>query len=110
MTKLALAVLPRPTALFASNNFIAIGAFQALQEQGLQMPADFSLVAFDDLPASFMLDPFLTVASQPAYEMGRRATELLLARLIEEKPAAPQEIVLPTSLILRRSTARPPRL
>jgi LacI family transcriptional regulator len=109
MAQLALAVQPRPTALFASNNFIAIGAFQTLRVQGLQVPGDLSLVAFDDLPTSFMLDPFLTVATQPAYDMGRRATALLLARLSEEKQSAPQEIVLPTPLILRRSTAPPPR-
>lgn len=107
MTQLALAAQPRPTALFAANNFIAIGAFQALREEGLRAPADLSLVAFDDLPLTLILDPFLTVASQPAYEIGWRATELLLARLASENHSAAQEIVLPTALIMRRSTAPP---
>lgn len=103
----ALAVPARPTALFAANNFIAIGAFHVLREQGLQVPEDISLVAFDDLPPTIMLEPFLTVATQPADEMGRRATELLLARLQAKEPPSPQEIVLPTPVIRRRSTAPP---
>lgn len=107
MARQALAVTPRPTAFFAANNFIAIGAFQVLHQQGLRVPEDISLVTFDDLPHT--LDPFLTVARQPADEMGRRATELLLARLQETAPSPPQEIVLPTPLIVRRSSAPPPK-
>jgi LacI family transcriptional regulator len=107
MAQLALAAQPRPTAFFAANNFIAIGAFHVLRDQGLRVPEDLALVAFDDLPSTLMLDPFLTVATQSAYEMGRRATELLLARLAQTQPTPPQEIVLPTALVLRRSTAPP---
>lgn len=107
MARLALAARPRPTALFAANNFIAIGAFHVLRQQGLRVPEDVALVAFDDLPPTIMLDPFLTVATQAANEMGRRATALLLARLQEKEPSAPQEIVLPTPVIVRRSTAPP---
>lgn len=50
------------------------------------------------------MEPFLTVAAQPASEMGRRATELLLARLAGEGPADFQEIVLPTQIVLRQSS------
>jgi LacI family transcriptional regulator len=108
MARRALAAPARPTALFAANNFIAIGAFHILREQGLRVPEDISLVAFDDLPPTIMLDPFLTAATQPADEMGRRATELLLARLQAKELPSPQEIVLPTPVIQRRSTAPPP--
>lgn len=108
MAALATAVAERPTALFAANNFIAIGAFHLLREQGLRVPEDISLVAFDDLPLAIMIDPFLTVATQSASEMGRRATELLLMRILEEDLPMPQEIVLPTVVIERRSTAPPP--
>jgi len=104
MTQEVLAVRPRPTALFAANNFIAIGAFRALREVGLQVPEDIALVAFDDLPPTFTMEPFLTVAAQQAYEMGRRATQLLLQRLTEETPGPAQEIVLPTDLVVRRSS------
>lgn len=104
----ALMLAPRPTALFATNNFIAIGAFAALRAAGLHVPEDLSLAGFDDLPDALMLDPFLTVASQPAYEMGRRGAELLLQRLELGGPAEPAEIILPTELVVRRSTGPVP--
>jgi len=94
---------PRPTALFAANNFIALGAFRAIRELGLNVPGDVSLVTFDDLPATLMIEPFLTMAAQPAYEMGLKAIELLLARL-SGGPADCQEIVLPTELLIRKSS------
>ena len=104
MTQQALAVAPRPTAIFAANNFIAIGVIHALRDAGLQTPADMALVTFDDLPAPFIIDPFFTVVAQPSYEMGRQATELLLARLSGEESAAFKEIILPTKLVVRRSS------
>jgi LacI family transcriptional regulator len=99
----AIALDPRPTAAFAANNFIAIGAYRALREAGLRVPEDMALVSFDDLPEQMVLDPILTVAAQPAYEMGKRSTELLFARLADPE-ADPQEIVLPTEIIVRRSS------
>jgi LacI family transcriptional regulator len=104
MAEQALAVQPRPTALFAANNFIAIGAYRFLRQAGLRIPEDIALVAFDDLPAAIVMDPFLTVAAQPAYAMGQQATELLLDRLAGSAPAGHQEIVLPIELIVRRSS------
>ncbi len=105
MTKQVRANRVRPTALFAGNNFIAMGIFRSLREAGLRVPDDLSVVAFDDLLVEFVMDPFLTVVAQPAYEMGRQATELLLTRLAGEGPAEPQEIVLPIELIVRKSSA-----
>jgi len=104
MTQQVLALAPRPTALFAANNFIAIGAYRALGAAGLRVPDDMAMVAFDDLPAALILEPFLTVAAQPAYEMGQIATELLLARLSGKAPDGCQEIVLPVEIIVRRSS------
>ncbi len=104
MAEQALALKPRPTALFAANNFIAIGAYRFLRQAGLRVPEDVALVAFDDLPAAIVMDPFLTVAAQPAYTMGQRATELLLSRLEGSAPPGHQEIVLPVELIIRRSS------
>ncbi|NWG16492.1 MAG: LacI family DNA-binding transcriptional regulator [Chloroflexi bacterium] len=103
-----LADVPRPTALFAANNFIAIGALRALREAGLRVPDEISLAAFDDLPAAIMIEPFFTVVGQPAYEMGQQATWLLLNRLAGQGPTEPQEIVLPAQLIVRQSSAPPP--
>lgn len=110
MARAALAAIPPPTALFAANNFIAFGAIRAIREAGLRIPEDISIVAFDDLPQSMIWEPFLTVAAQPAYQIGQRATELLLSRMAGEGPTATQAIVLPTTLIIRKSSAPPPRL
>ena len=104
MAEQVLAVQPRPTALFAANNFVAIGAYRFLRRSGLRVPEDVALVAFDDLPATMVMDPFLTVAAQPAYAMGQRATALLLDRLAGRAPEEHEEIVLPCELIIRRSS------
>jgi LacI family transcriptional regulator len=95
---------PRPTAVFAANNLIGIGALHAIQQAGLGVPEDIALVTFDDLPPTLLTTPFFTVASQPAYEMGQRATQLLLARLAKSAVEPCQEIVLPTELIVRQSS------
>lgn len=104
MVQKVLSISPRPTAIFAANNFISIGAYHALRDAGLHIPEDISLVTFDDLPASLVLEPFLTVVDQPAYDMGYKGTELLLARLAGEGPAEQQEIILPVRIIIRKSS------
>jgi LacI family transcriptional regulator len=104
MARQALADTPKPTALFASNNFIAVGAIQALREQGLSVPDDIALVTVDDIPPAFTMDPFLTVATQPALEMGRRAAELLLGRVTGKLDTECQHIIFPTQMIIRASS------
>jgi LacI family transcriptional regulator len=96
-----------PTALFAANNFIAFGTFRALREMGLRVPEDISVVAFDDLPTEWVSDPFLTVAAQPAYEIGRRAAEMMIDSLLGKGTKTGHSVVLPFDLIIRRSTAAP---
>jgi LacI family transcriptional regulator len=107
MAQEALARTPRPTALFAANNFIAVGALRAIRAAGLRVPEDISVVAFDDFPDAILIEPFLTVVTQPAYDIGRQATALLINRLSGQAEAAPQEIILPTQLIVRRSSSAP---
>ncbi len=109
MMQQALAFVPRPTAIFAANNLICIGALHAIQAVGWRVPEDIAMVTFDDLPPTLLTFPFFTVAAQPAYEMGRRATELLLARLTHNAPAQCQEIILPTQIIVRQSSGQPRR-
>lgn len=104
MAQQALALSPLPTAMLAGNNFIAIGALRALRDAGVSVPDSMAIVGFDDLPFYLVLDPFLTVAAQPAYEMGRRATELLLARLSGQAQDVFHEIVLPIELVVRSSS------
>ena len=109
MTRRVLTAQPRPTAIFAGNNFIAFGAIQALRQAGVAIPDGISIVVFDDLPQGWVLDPFLTVVSQPAYEIGKQAAELMLERLTGDPPGEPRTIVLASELIVRRSTAPPRR-
>lgn len=104
MARQFLAHEPRPTAFFAANNFIAIGVLKALRDAGLRVPEDAAVVAFDDLPAGLVVDPFLTVAVQPAYEMGRRATELLRVRMAHPAAGDRQEIIMPIDIVVRRSS------
>ncbi len=100
---------PAPTAIFAANNFIAVGAMRAIREAGLHAPGDLSIVGFDDLPPDWSMDPFLTVVAQPAYTFGQRAAELLLERIDGQAPDGARELVLPGELIVRRSSG-PPRV
>jgi LacI family transcriptional regulator len=93
-----------PTALFGANNFISIGAMKALRDSGLRVPEDVAMISFDDLPVTFVVNPYLTVAAQPAYEMGQKATELLLNRLTGEAAEECQEVLLPIEIIVRQSS------
>lgn len=107
MARLALSATPRPTALFAANNFLAIGVLHALDEMKVRVPEDVAVVGFDDLPPAMVTFPFLTVAAQPAHEMGRRSVAVLLERLSAGVQHRPHEVVLPTHLVVRRSSGDP---
>ncbi|MCX6046695.1 MAG: substrate-binding domain-containing protein [Chloroflexi bacterium] len=97
-----------PTALFMGNSLLALGALQAIQERGLQIPTDVALVAFDEMEWMLVMQPALTSIAQPIYEMGKTATELLLARLADNS-RPPQEVVLQATLHIRHSCARHPK-
>ena len=103
LTKQAMAQSPKPTAIFGANNFIMIGIIKALRDLNIYVPENVSVVGFDDLPESMLVKPFLTVARQPAYEMGRLATELLLKRISGELEEY-QELILPTEIVERESS------
>ncbi len=94
----------RPTALFCINDFIAIGVLHFLHECGMRVPEDIAVVGFDDIAVSAIASISLTTVAQPKYEIGRRAAERLLALLRGERFQNP-EIILPTELRIRRSTA-----
>jgi LacI family transcriptional regulator len=95
----------RPTALFCSNDDMAIGAMRAAQEYGLKIPADLSLVGFDDTVKAAMVYPPLTTIKQPLFTMGETAA-MLVKRLIDGERVENPAIMLNTELIVRGSTAR----
>jgi DNA-binding LacI/PurR family transcriptional regulator len=91
-----------PTALFTGNNLITLGALETIHRGGLRIPEDVAIVGFDDMYWSISLNPPLTAVSQPGYEIGRRAADLLLQRIAD--PTRPRvKLVLKTSLVVRRS-------
>jgi len=91
-----------PTAVFAASNLLTLGALQAIHERHLEIPGQMAIVGFDEMPWAISLRPPLTTIAQPAYEVGRTAAELLLARVRE--PALPsRQVVLDTRLIVRSS-------
>ena len=96
------------TALFAYNDISAIGAIRALQEHGLRVPQDVSVVGFDDIPGAAFYSPSLTTVRQPLNRMGEVAAQSLLDR-IEGKKDYPSEIAIEPEFVARESTANAPR-
>lgn len=95
-----------PTALFSVNNQTTLGVLQAVASRGLRIPADISVVGFDDLSAAELLDPPLSVVSQPTYDLGAKGAELLLRR-VRDPDVEITQLVLQPELLLRASTAPP---
>lgn len=96
------------TALFAYNDISAIGAIRALQEAGLRVPQDVSVIGFDDIPGAAFNTPSLTTVRQPLSRMGQVAAQSLLER-IEGKKEYPSEIAIEPELVVRESTAKAPK-
>lgn len=95
------------TALFAYNDISAIGAIRAIQEKGLRVPQDISVMGFDDIPGAAFYSPSLTTVRQPLNRMGEVAAQSLLER-IEGKRDYPAEIAIEPELVIRESTANAP--
>ncbi len=99
-----LALADRPTAIFAGTDNLAIGAIHAVRERQLRIPADISIVGFDDILASAYAEVPLTTVLQPKMEMGQQAAQLLLER-INEEPSDFRHVVLQPQLIVRQTTS-----
>lgn len=98
----------RPDGIFASNDIAAAGAMMAVKELGLKIPQDIGIVGFSNWQFSSMIDPPLSSVAQPGFEMGEKATALLL-EMIEKKKEANWEaktIVLETELLIRKSSQK----
>jgi LacI family transcriptional regulator len=97
---------PRVTAVFATDNVTTQGLYTAIRRLGLRIPEDVSLVGFDDLDWTTLVEPALTVVAQSPLEMGRMAAQRLFAR-IKGDESTPQQHLVPTRLLVRGSTAAP---
>ena len=87
-----------PTAFFADNDVIALGAMRALQEKGYRVPEDVSIIGFDNMDLSRITHPRLTIVTQPLEQIGTQAAKLLLEHLTGSTPCAPVSISLSTTL------------
>jgi DNA-binding LacI/PurR family transcriptional regulator len=103
MTKL-LKMKRRPTAVFARNDFTAVGALNAIEKAGLSVPHDIAIVGYDDVPLASHTSPPLTTVRQPTQEQGRVAAEFLLQRIEDGHDRARTERVFECELIVREST------
>jgi LacI family transcriptional regulator len=92
------------TAVFCFNDISAIGAIRALKESGLSVPADVSVVGFDDILSAAYYTPSLTTVRQPLAEMGRRGAQALLERIAARENGHVGEIVMAPELVKREST------
>ncbi len=93
------------TAIFSANDQMAIGAIRALKESGYKIPRDISIVGFDNIEASSIIEPALTTVSQPIYEMGKKAVDIITA-LISGETIKEKRYMLKTKLIERQSCIR----
>lgn len=94
---------PRPTAVFAANDYMAIGLISALREAGLRIPQDLAVTGFDDITIAHYVSPPLTTVRVDAYEMGERAVKQLVPLTRGTGGGAGTHEILPTSLVVRAS-------
>lgn len=93
-----------PTAVLAANDLMALGAINEFRARGLNVPRDISVVGFDDIAFAALSDPPLTTVNLPRTELGQRAVEALLETLADSNQQG-VEIIIPTRLVIRASTA-----
>jgi LacI family transcriptional regulator len=91
-----------PTAIFCTNDLLAIGVIRGLRQRGLRAPDDIAVIGYDDVELAAMTDPPLTTVNQPSYELGATAYELL------RRGAEPEQRLFSPHLVERESTG-PPR-
>jgi LacI family transcriptional regulator len=93
-----------PTAVFARNDFAAIGALRAAHQLGLKVPGDIAIAGFDNIPLAEYTTPPLTTVEQPIKEQGRLAAEFLMDRIEGRAPVKRREFCFECQLIVRQST------
>jgi LacI family transcriptional regulator len=103
-----LALKNRPTAIFAANDSMAIGALSALRESGIAVPEEMAVAGFDDIPLARYMDPPLSSVHVPICELGAKAVEILLHGVTHKNDHARRRERVPTKLVIRRSTGGEP--
>ncbi len=103
-TKKMLQLVPRPTAVFAANDLLALGAIQAIKEEGLTIPGDIAVVGFDDIGFAALPEIDLTTIAQPKYDMGKLAFLTLLDQMKGGDSVINKKILLNPELIVRGSS------
>ena len=103
-----LAMNPRPTAIFAANDSMAIGALSALRDARVQVPDEMAVAGFDDIPLARFMDPPLSSVRVPICELGARAVEILLNGVTHKNDHARRRERVSTELVIRRSTGGQP--
>jgi DNA-binding LacI/PurR family transcriptional regulator len=94
-----------PDAIFAVNDPVAIGAFQRIKEAGLKIPSDIGIVGFSNNKITSLVDPPITTLNQPSFDMGKKAAEMLIEIIEDEKKTIKAKtVVLDAELIIRGST------
>jgi LacI family transcriptional regulator len=98
-----------PTAIFATNDYMALGAYQAIMEEGIRVPEGIALVGFNDIEFTSMKGIELTTIGQKKYEMGALAVRTLVERIEGGKVGPPKEIILEPELIIRKTCGFHPK-
>ena len=100
-------VCPRPTAIFAANDAMAIGALSALRQSGVHVPGEMAVAGFDDIPLARYMDPPLTSVRVPICDLGARAVAMLVHGVVHKNDHARQRERVSTELVVRRSCGAP---
>ena len=105
---------PRPTAVFAANDLMALGFLWEARQMGVQIPRDISLLGLDNIPLASQITPGLSTIALPIHSIGQQAMNTLLKNIADREEVEDQRafkpIPLPTELVLRESTGTPPAL
>ena len=103
-TEKLLALKTLPTAIFAANDLMAIGAMDTIKRQGLQIPDDIAVAGFDDIPFAVLYPPSLTTVSQPTLQMGTLAMQMVIDRIQGDASLEPREVIFKPTIAVREST------
>ncbi len=104
-TKYFIGLKDRPTALFVANDEMAIGAIHTIQDSGLSVPDDMSVISVDNVRIAEMVRPQLTTVAQPMYDIGAVSMRLL-TKLMNKEQVAQLEVILPHELKIRQTVAK----